>query len=234
VTNAVSLRRRRDLSQIFNDSFKVYSGAPYMPLLFILALPTVALNLSLHIVQHNVPSWVDLLVGTPLSIVLSAMLGTGAIYALDQMDRGNILRAGDAIAEALRRANHLIWSTLKVLAICGLFAITIVGIPWAIAHLISWWFTSHAIMIDGKDGNEALRYSHDLVAGRGWPTFGLMFAIGLPIAITDGILRGAVYLISGGFTAGLAGSVLPLLTFPFGTMATLLVYYDLKMRKALA
>jgi hypothetical protein len=50
----------------------------------------------------------------------------------------------------------------------------------------------------------------------------------------DGMLRGLVYVFYDGFASGIVGAFLPILTFPFGIMSTLLIYYDLKMRKALA
>jgi hypothetical protein len=232
VTDSASLRRRRDLSQIYDESFKVYGSALYTPLLFFLAVPTVALNLFLFWLRQSEPHELNLLLGTPISLVGTALLGTGAVFALDELDRGNIVGFGSAIYAALDKANHLVWSGLKSLVICSLLAITIIGIPWAIARFVSWSFTAPAVMIDQQDGNSALDYSHDLVAGRGWPTFGLMFAVGLPVALINGLFQGATYLVFDGYAAGFVGAVLPIFTFPFATMSHLLIYYDLKMRKA--
>jgi hypothetical protein len=233
VTNAVSLRRQRDLGEIVSDSFKVYNGGPYIPLLFVLALPTIALNALVLGVELATPPAIATLLTIPLTWILGALLGTGAIYALDQIDRGNVVRPGEAILEALARADHLIWSSLKSTVIAFLFCFTIVGIPWGIARFISWAFTSEAVMVDNQDGNAALEYSHDLVAGRGWPTAGLLIVTGLITGALNAIIFGLGFAVLDE-TLARAINVFPILTFPFGVMANLLIYYDLKMRKALA
>ena len=110
-----------------------------------------------------------------------------------------------------------------------LFLCTIVGSPWGIHRLFRWYFYRHAIMLDGQDGQTALDYSADLVAGRWWPTTGLLVATLavtlVPIAATNVILNSA----SSQLIAGLVNTVLAAAAFPYLTSVTLMIYYDLKL-----
>jgi hypothetical protein len=168
-----------------------------------------------------------------MTFVLSSLLGTGAIYALDQIDRGNPVGPASAITMALSRATILIGAGLRSAGIILLHFVSIIGIPRAFVKLIQWSFIHESIMVDAQAGEASLAYCSSLVAGRGWPTFGNLFVVGLIGYLLSGMPQAVLRLVLDDWTAGLVGVALMCLVFPFSTTAHLLIYYDLKMRKAL-
>lgn len=207
-----------------------------MPLLFILAIPTVALSISTLAIRGTTPGILATIINFILTTVAEALLGTAAVYALDQIDRGNAAGVLDACTVAISRARDLIFASAWATVVPLLFCLTIVGIPWGVAKFVSWSFTREAIMVDGNSGNGALDLSHDLVSGRGWRTAWALFCFAmvwvLPVTLLDlfaffvldvePLIRRSLIL----------GTTIVL--FPFSVASHLLLYYDLKMRKGLA
>jgi hypothetical protein len=225
------LRQQRELGDIVGDGLQVYGTPSLLALLLVLAIPGVILNLTLLAIQVNSSDLVWVLLGTPILFVGNAILGSGAVYALDQRERGAPVAAVAALLVALGRARDLIVAAIKVAVIVGLFCVTIVGIPWGVHRLFRWYYTTQVIMIDGSDGDSALEASADLVAGRGWPTAGRVIVIALMTGIPILIISSIVAASSDEVTSGLINTALGAVAFPFLTAATLMVYYHLKLTR---
>jgi hypothetical protein len=66
------------------------------------------------------------------------------------------------MARALARP----WGTVFLLAI------TIVGLPWAIARAVRWGFVAHAVLLDEVEPGDAAARSAEAVHGHWWRTAG--------------------------------------------------------------
>jgi hypothetical protein len=225
------LRQRRGLGEIIGDGLQVYVTRSLVPILLVLAIPGAILELGLLAIHLNTSGFAEFIL-LWVGLFLGFLVGTGAIYALDQYDKNDPVPPGQALLVALSRALDLIGAGLRGLIIVLLLCMTIVGIPWGIHRLFRWWFSSHAIMLDGQDGETALEYSASVVAGRGWPTAGYVIVLGVMTGVPSYILLAIISSSSSELTAGLWSVALTFVIFPFNVTTTLLVYYDLKLRKA--
>ncbi|HEU0072630.1 MAG TPA: hypothetical protein VFS30_01330, partial [Dehalococcoidia bacterium] len=94
-----------------------------------------------------------------------------------------------------------------------------------------WYFTTQMIMLEGESGETSLDSSAGLVAGRGWPTAGLLIGSGiitvLPLLIAGFVLQAT----TNEATSGIIGAALGIIVFPYTVATTLMIYYDLKLRK---
>jgi len=233
VTNRTpSLRRRRDLSGFIGDGLSIYNS-PLLPQLLVLALPTAAVGLLTLVISQTTPPLVTGIFTLPLSVAVGAILGTGGIYFLDQHDRGNPVTVSEALLVAWSRAGSLIGAAVRSTVLICLNFITIVLIPRAFIKLVQWTFIHEAIMVDDQRGEPSLGYSANLVSGRGWPTFWAILVIGIVAGAIGGAGRLVLSGLLGPWVGGVFGVAVGLIAFPFSITAHLLVYYDLKMRKAL-
>jgi hypothetical protein len=232
VTNTLALRQQRDLREIISTAFSIYRIPPVITKLLVLSLPGTVIAASGVWATYNLQGWTGLL---PFAIwfVEGAVVGSGAMYALDRLDQGFTISIIEALARTWAQLTELLVAAAITLVIVAAFCITVVGIPWGIARYIRWSFTSQAIMIDGVEGEASLEHSATHVAGRGWPTFWSLFAIEMIVQIPLWIVVGALTLVSN-LPNELFGLFITSFAFPFRITARTLLYYDLKMRKALA
>ena len=105
----------------------------------------------------------------------------------------------------------------------------------------SWWPALPALLLEDVRGFKALGRSHGLVRGRWWSTFGTLFLawlLSLVITfLTAGLLALLTYAAVGDDTITaialnfLANLVASALTTPFLAAVTIIVYFDLRVRK---
>jgi hypothetical protein len=202
--------------------------------LLLLSIPGIVLGLLTIAFRAWLPQWTAGFSVFVLEFLESAVLGSAAIYYFDQADRGNDVSGTGAVAKAWYHVPDLLAAAVISFAIIAVLFITVLGIPFAVIRIVRWYFTSQAIMIDGQEGEPSLGYSADLVAGRGWPTAGSLLALSLiqylPVFAFLQLLGMAVDKEPMAFLRLAIAALL----FPFGIVARTLLYYDLKMRKALA
>jgi hypothetical protein len=233
VINGLSLRRRRNLGQILTDSLGVYRTTLIARLL-VLALPGVLLGIVTVWAATSLPFPASDLIVFVVWFLEAALIGSSAIYALDQWNRGVGASVKDCFLKAWYHVPDLLAATAISIAVIVGLCITVIGIPWAVARYVRWVFASQVIMIENTDGKPALGRSADLVFGRGWQTF-------LALIVIELVVAGPLFALSeitsrnfDGLPQWSVGITIVALTFPFRVTARTLLYYDLKMRKALA
>jgi hypothetical protein len=103
--------------------------------------------------------------------VLAATVVVGGVaLVLDAVDREEDVGLGDALRMTLRAAPRVMRTAIRVAVVTGLLAITIVGIPWAVANLGRWAVAVQASALEDLGPGPALRRSRQLVRGRWWRT----------------------------------------------------------------
>lgn len=145
----------------------------------------------------------------------------------------------NGIYPGFRRAFRMTLTRMRVLAsafgravvVIGLLSISIVGLPWALWFFVRWGFFAQAAILDGMStGKAAIRRSDEIVRGRWWQTLGIgaIFAI---IAAVPGPIIGLLLLIVLKMPVELVnalGSLIYVITIPFGVIGYTLLYVDLR------
>ena len=182
----VPLRQRRDLRQIIRDALQLYAEH-FLPL-FSIAAVVIPLSIASAIFAARLNNdavgiaIINMLAAGQLLVAI--LVGAALIVALDDLDSGRPPEFGRAFDAAFARFGTLLAALLRVLFHFAFFAITIVGIPWAIQRLIRWTFVQQAVMLDGANAKDSLSRSAEAVSGSWWRTLGCTFVLSLPTAMT--------------------------------------------------
>ena len=132
----------------------------------------------------------------------------------------------------------LIVSILSGLAILGgLLLLVVPGIIFSI-----WFaFSFYVVVLDGKEGTEAMRESKKLVEGRWFPTFIRLFAPSLLFLIISGILQSPFsYIMANsksifiGNIVGILSSIVSVMLAPFLVASQAILYNELKKTRKIA
>jgi hypothetical protein len=103
--------------------------------------------------------------------------------------------------------------------------------------LVRYLFGSTVLVVEGRKGTKALGRSWRLAKGHFWKVFGTYILAGIMAAIVASILRlpgDALFSAVGpaGWPFAAIGlSLAAILTTPFTTLITVLLYFDLRIRK---
>jgi hypothetical protein len=220
--------------QLFNDSFHLYRRN--LPLLAgsvgVLAILQGLLTVFLHIV--GAPS----AAGAALTLVfLPASMGVLAVpitarYLERSISIGEVYATIGMFTLGMLVIGSLLYG-LVVLA--GTVLVVIPGIYLLIRFL----FAPQVIVLERANVKTAFSRSADLVKGSWWRVFGHYLLFNLP-AIPGVIVVGLVMqLLSHAASSGAAdiwilistGFLIPLIIFPIPISATVMLYYDLRVRK---
>jgi hypothetical protein len=164
--------------------------------------------------------------------VLTQLSTAGVVVTLMARGEGREMAAGDALDAAQDRAKDLLLASLKSFLILALLTITIVGIPWATMKGVQWSFLTQSIMVDGADHRSALRRSAELVRGNWWLTAGRLIVIGLLVGVAGSVLGGTIQAIVPDVPGILLAGAVGFLTTPYSIIASSLMFYDYRHRKA--
>jgi hypothetical protein len=135
----------------------------------------------------------------------------------------------DAKPSQLLRAVTPVLGTLIAVGLAVGF-LTVIGlalviVPGLIA-LTVWSVAAPVVVIERPEGLKAMRRSRELVAGNGWPVFGVILLLNLAIAVVAGVLAAAAE--SAGTGAGIVTRVvLGVLTAPFSALGAAVLYFEL-------
>jgi hypothetical protein len=179
-------------------------------------------------------------VGIIALTLLSYLLGTVACYrAVADTYLGRATTVRQSLGFAVDRLGASLWlSVLLVVAVmAGLLAFVVPGI-WM---FVAWSVALPAMLVEGVRGTAALRRSSALTKDRWWATAGRLvvgaiigYVVGVTasvIAVVLGVLvfdKGSVAALVIQHAGALAGA---LFTTPFLAAVTVLVYFDLRVRK---
>jgi len=228
----VALRQRRDLSQLIEASARLYlqNLAP----LFLIAAVVVPLGIAgaalETAIEDDVTALVIFAVITVAQAAVSLLVGAAVVGALADIDADRQPDFSRAYDVAFARFWTLAGAILRVVAVVGLLAITIIGLPWAIRQGIRWIFIQQAIILEGTNARDALNRSSQTVIGSWWRTFGIWILIGIIAGVPGGIAT-AVFSLAPVLVSGTVNAVVSAALLPFAAIATTLLYFDLRVRK---
>ena len=155
--------------------------------------------------------------------------------AATQVYLGERVQIGATYRFALTRVLAILWiSILTFLAL--LLGLILLVIP-AFLVFVRMSFASTVLVVEGKKGSKALGRSWRLASGHFWRLFGALLLASLVAAIVSAILTIPGELIAGGLGSGgwpvraLGQSLATVLVTPFSTLVTVLLYFDLRIRK---
>jgi hypothetical protein len=179
-------------------------------------------------------------VAIQLLSLIGYLLGTVACYrAIADTYLGGETGVGESLRFAGRRAGATLWlSILLILGLIGAYLALIVPGIWL---TIAWSVAIPVMLVEGTGGVKALSRSFNLVKGHWWATLGRLlvayilvsvvtFAVSFlllapAVAVVDDTSFGALVL------EHAANFLVSLITTPFIAAVTMLVYFDLRVRK---
>ena len=183
--------------------------------------------------------WVGLGIVTLLSMLVYLLTTAGCFKAIGHAYLGERIDWRESLGFALKRLPSVLWVSILVgLAVLGGVLLLFVGAIWL---GVAFALALPALLLEDKKGTGALGRSYNLIKGRWWRTFGLLLA-GYTLAsvisgIVQGILAALMFVAVGDDSvlsvilsslAGLAGQVI---TTPFIAALTVVLYFDLRVRK---
>jgi hypothetical protein len=173
-----------------------------------------------------------------LVAVISLALSTIAQATTVVIVSDNYLGTQVTIGNAVRRALERFWTVLGAGLLQGL-AVFLGVICFIIPGFfcIAWYFAVvNVVMVEGKGASDALRRSHELARGSVGRILGTLFLTGLVLAIVEGLIQAVIGALIGfghpnPAINNIVGTVVNVLCFPFFTVMSTLLYYDLRIRK---
>lgn len=175
-----------------------------------------------------------------LSLLITPLLIGALAWAASKIYLGEIPEIGEIVSFTFSRFGPLLLvSILSGLAVAGGFLLFI--IPGIIFYL-RLVFSPITLVVEDKRGRQALGRSWALSKGSLGKIFGIVFLTFLISAIVQGIIgfpfgaAGAFFLSQGGVGSGsflgfLGDALAGTLVTPFNTIALVLLYFDMRIRK---
>lgn len=232
IEQRIVLRQQRDLGEIIQAAIAIYMQNIWP--LFTIAAVIIPVNIASAIFQETLDDPATAaaigLALTLLQLSVGLLAGAALIFALSEIDAGRPVDFSSAYDVAFQRFGSLAGAFLRVMFHVFLFAITIIGIPWAIQRLARWSFVQQAVILDGASAKAALSYSADAVAGRWWRTVGILLVISL-IAAVPTVSTLGLFFLAPVVASSIANATVGAAVLPFLVAATTLLYLDLKARR---
>jgi hypothetical protein len=204
--------------------------------------------------EFNSSILVSVILGVIQVLVVQPFLVAAVAKASADVYLGHTVAVGPTFRFAVSRIHSILWiSILQVLAVLIPMLVLVllaflVGDELAIAVLLlllipavvvffRFTFGSTVLVVEGRKGSKALRRSWRLVKGSFWKVLGTFLLATLLSSIVESILSvpGTIAF----FAIGPAGwplyaiglSLAAIVTTPFTTLITVLLYFDLRIRK---
>ncbi|MBK7595011.1 MAG: hypothetical protein IPJ11_07130 [Gemmatimonadetes bacterium] len=221
--------------EVLDVSFGVYR-AHFVPLVTIAAITRVLPDsLGIYVERSG-----GLLANVPLGLthlLLSFVLSTIGIAAttsvVSEAYLGGTVRAVDAIRDAFGFIGRLLVSSIgsAMLIVTGLVLLIIPGIIAMSGLMLS----SVVVVLEDKPGIDALQRSWDLSKGFRRKILAVIGITSLLLVVPT-IMIGAILAIRAGSTEPgilmmVATSILSIFVYPFVYVATVVLYYDIRVRK---
>ena len=201
-------------------------------LLHYLIVTNPPVETAVRVTEHAplIPSLIALTLGNFQHIATLVLVGPAVVQAVADIRAGRTPSFGRAYRTVLDKLGALAGAAIRSLVIILALAVTIVGIPWAIARVVRWSFFGQAVVLDGAGAGSALRTSARAVRGHWWRVLGvgavLVFVaavlgplVGIPLMI---FAEAPLHLVN-----GLSGFIYAF-THPFAVVGGTLLYHRLK------
>jgi hypothetical protein len=230
----VSLRQERDLGDIIGDSFTIMFAnfGALASIVFPAAITSLALSLLTIAIEDEILDTIVFIASVAIQFIVFEIVRSAGVVYLDQLDRRNTIPSAESLDRAQQRLGIISGAAVRSVLIVSAFAVTIIGIPWAIMRLVRWAFLSQAIMLEDKRGEDVLATSAGIVEGYWWSTAGRLIMTAIVVGVPSLIFSGVITATVGEAVAAFVDAGLVFVTVPYGIISTTLMYFHLKTRKA--
>jgi len=172
-----------------------------------------------------------LAIGSVQAALAVIFVAPTVIWAMGRIEAGHPPRVAVAYRNALRAIWPIFLARLRIAVRVVLYAITIVGIPWALLWIVRGVFVSQAVIYEGDDPRAAVRDSSQ-TANMALSRAAFTQLVLTAITILTGPLLAIVLLIAiPSRPLGLVNyvsSILFAFLFPFGVIGMTLLYHELR------
>jgi hypothetical protein len=236
----IDLTRRRELSQLVEDSWRLFRGnlGLFVTIALVVVVPADLIVLGVGAgdlwkhYQSNPGIGRTLLGGVLHLLVVQPLVTAACIAAVMSLGNGEAPTAGWSLQRGFERWGAVLGAILLagVITAFGFILLIIPGIWLA----VSLYFAAQAVVAEGRSPVEALRRSRELVSGQWWRIFG----IGVFFSIVVGVASGIVNVLAEAIAKGadlqvfvLLGTMLAdVFVVGFTAVASTLVFFDLRVR----
>jgi hypothetical protein len=148
---------------------------------------------------------------------------------------GNRVLVGPTLRFALTRVHSILWISI-LSSLAALLGFVLLIVPGIIV-LVRFAFGSTVLIVERRKGSKALGRSWRLAKGHFWKLFGAFILAFLMAGVVASVLSIPANLAfaaigpSGWPIAAVGDSLAAVLTQPFTTLITILLYFDLRIRK---
>jgi hypothetical protein len=205
----------RKVLDIYVDQASVLMPAAAVVFLFSGILSTVLVAASAGLA----------LVATLIGVIATTLFTGMVVELVADVQDG---RRDGTPGQLLKAAAPVFGSLVLVAVVAGLgivIGFILVIVPGLIL-LTVWSVAAPVVVLERPPGLGALRRSRELVRGSGWQVFGVIFVLGVAVAILGGILEIAAD--SAGAGVGLVVRVvIGVLTAPLSALAAAVLYFEL-------
>ena len=246
------LARRRAWGQVLAASARMYvKRLPLVLGIGLLALPisvivTVADSLLLRTSSvfgveteggaGGVVVFVVVALGTALTLFGLGLVMAATARALAEIDRGRKIGPLQAYRMSLDGAGPLLVALTIASIVVSLLFTTVFLVPIAIWLAVRWALIAPVIELEGTGAIAGLRRSRRLVR-QGWLKVASLGAAGAVLALALGPLLGAALILLTNVPLAwlnLVAGIVYTLTMPFVALATVYVYFDMRVRDELS
>jgi hypothetical protein len=174
-------------------------------------------------------------VGTALSLAGLGLVQAATARVLAEIDQGRQISVVQAYRLALESLRPLLGAVLIVAFVVSLLATTVVLVPIAIWLAVRWALVAPVVALERRERLDALGRSGSLVR-QGWFKVGSLVVVGAAMALLAGPFLGALLILL--TTAPLVllnvvSGVVYAVVLPFVALATVYVYFDMRVRDEL-
>lgn len=149
------------------------------------------------------------------------------IHAISELSLGRPIRIQESYAFALNKYLQMLGTLIVSGVAIILMAITVIGIPFAIAFVVYWFFIIQIVMLEGYGTTTAMSRSHKLVRGHWWWLLGFLIVSGLLI----GIMSSIIVAILAALIPVIGATIGEVLMAPLLITAQTLFYFELRNRE---
>ena len=177
--------------------------------------------------------YVAVVLGTALTLTGLGFVQAATAHALVKIDEGGTISPLRAYRLALANLRQLLVAVLIAAFAVSLLATTIFLVPIAIWLAVRWALVAPVVALEG---GAALRRSGRLVR-RGWLKVGSLVVVGAALALIAGPLVGALLILLTNaplWVLNVVSGVVYVVVLPFVALATVYVYFDMRVRDELA
>lgn len=225
--------------RLYANNFALLVGinaVAYVP--FYLIMLFFQSSMSINTQDDNAP-WAAIIYFIVFIILWTSIAfpiaGGAATYAISERYLGNQV----SIQAALRRGMASFWSvsiaqiTVSIKVIIGFLLLIVPGVLWWLSYSV----VVPTILVEGQKAQASLRRSRELMKGHRGKAFAIVVVLVLLEALASTGVGSLVKLLVSTSTAGGAvvyaavNNLMTIFLAPLGIVATILLYYDMRIRK---